>query len=144
MILLNTLLVRKLIKSKQITNRQLKKEHNFAFTVIFLNAFFVITLLPSAIILIGSNIVGYKDATSVASKSATIMNFAFVVGQYFAGFNYTFSFLLNLKFNKLFRKEFFLMIVDIKKLFFRNQQVFSTGINTLTHNSKTTKNQTSK
>jgi hypothetical protein len=144
MILLNTLLVRKLIKSKQITNRELKKEHKFAFTVIFLNAFFVFTLIPSAIILIGSNIVGYKDATSASSKSATIMNFAYVVGQFFAGFNYTFSFLLNLKFNKLFRKEFFLMIVDIKNYFLGNQKKFSNSINTLRNTSKTTKNQSRK
>ena len=128
MILLNTLLIKRLLKSKQIANRQLKKEHNFAFTVVFLNAFFVITLLPSAFILIGSNIVGYKDTTTVSYRTTAIMNFAYVAGQYFAGFNYTFTLLLNLKFNKMFRKEFFKMIFDIKMFVLKRRKLFSSKI----------------
>jgi hypothetical protein len=139
MILLNTLLIKRLIKSKQIANRQLKKEYSFAFTVVFLNAFFVITLLPSALILIGSNIVGYKDTTTVSYKTTAIMNFAYVVGQYFSGFNYTFTLLLNLQFNRLFRKEFIKMILDIKMFTLKRRKLFSSKITSNNLNKESSK-----
>jgi hypothetical protein len=111
---LNLLLIRCLMSSKRKlkkTAANLHRERQFAFTIIALNVFFFLTQLPLGASLILLNI----EQHAAISTNAMLINFAFYVSVYVGLLFNTFSFLVYLCFNKIFRKEFFLMLVSIKK-----------------------------
>ena len=118
MFILNISLIRNLIITKKSLNitRSLSREFNFSFSIIALNMLFLISLLPNMVSLILLNIFQYGFKSQLTSKNLAIINFGFSISIFFITYNYAFPFLVNLKFNKLFRNEF---VLFIKKLRFK-------------------------
>ena len=118
MFILNISLIRNVLSMKKKLNitRSLSRELNFSFSIIALNMLFLISLLPNMVCLILLNIFQYGFKSQLTSKNLAIINFGFSISIFFITYNYAFPFLVNLKFNKLFRNE---LVLFIKKLRFK-------------------------
>ena len=137
-ILMNTYLIKRLIESKKklFVKKQLKKEYNFAFAVVFLNVLFIVTLLPSGIVLILLNLTGYRNTVTLSVRTSAIVNFSNLLTQYFAMYYNAFAFFVNLKFNKLFKKEFFSLVKRFSRISLckkENQVSDSSNSSRITH-----------
>lgn len=105
MIIANSILIKILIKSKQKFKKDLslKSEYQFAFSLIFVNLFFLLTMIP-----IGVTTLFYyvylkaHEGTSPLFYKATLYVF---VSAFILLLNFTLQFLIHLLFNKLFQKE---------------------------------------
>jgi hypothetical protein len=117
MFIFNITIIKNLRRMKNNLNitRELNREYNFSFSIIALNMLFIISLLPNVVTLILLNVVQYGYKAQISSKSYAIINFCFSISILIATYSHVFPFLVNLKFNKLFRKEFYLFI-RIKKI----------------------------
>jgi hypothetical protein len=104
---LNFLLIRCLIESKKKINKDkhLKKERQFAITIIALNCLFFVTQLPLGASLILLNVKQY----AIIPTNTALIRLIFFVAVYIALLFNTLSFMVYLTSNKLFRKEFFQM-----------------------------------
>lgn len=109
MILMNILLVIKVLKSKRKfkKDKNRNKEINLAFSVIGINICFLITLIPTTVWVILTQI--NKESTK-PSTLAFLNLFEIIVGCV-ALYNYSFGLVIHLIFNSVFRNEF--------KLFFK-------------------------
>lgn len=91
----------------------IRKEHQFAVTIFVLNIFFIIIYSPLAVTIVLSGIYYYDP--SLASPTWIAGNtLAFNISVYIGLLNNILPFFVNLKFNKLFRKEFINMLHDLK------------------------------
>ena len=104
-IILNTILIYKLIKSKKGLNisRSLNKEYRFAFTTVMLNFAFIITQAPLFVWTVYIDILSQKSG--VDPRLMALSNFLYLVFTLFASYLYGSIFFVNLLFNKLFQKE---------------------------------------
>ncbi|CAF0953843.1 unnamed protein product [Brachionus calyciflorus] len=119
----NTLLIRFVIVSRQEFKNNLnswRKKQNFAFSIIAMNIFFLFNLIPVAITTILFNI--YQTNPQILAG----VNLATFISIYISILNQSCPFLINLKFNKLFFKEFVNMIKELKGFVTRNKVVHST------------------
>ena len=116
MLILNISLIRNLLNMKKKLNmtRSLSRELNFSFSIIALNILFLISILPNMVCLILLNIYQYGFKSQLTSKNLVIINLAFSASLYFLTYNFSFPFFVNLKFNKLFRKEFLLLLKNLR------------------------------
>ena len=116
MIILNISLIRNLfiMKKKFNMTRSLSRELNFSFSIIALNVLFLISILPNIVCLILLNIYQYGFKSQLTSKNLVIINLTFSVSIFFLTYNYVFPFFVNLKFNKLFRKELVLFLKNLR------------------------------
>lgn len=105
MIIINTLLILTLFASKSKIKHKIdtkiKREHNFALSLIILNLFFLVNLIPYSITTVLVNLSQFKTLDKLI-----IAALAFVISSYIALLNNVLPFLIHLKFNKLFAKEF--------------------------------------
>lgn len=101
----NIWLIRILFKSRQKVNNDssMKKDYNFAFSLIALNIFFLITLIPMAINTVLIHVFYYQNKNSPLFYGASLSIF---ITTYISSLNFAIPFLLHLEFNKLFKKEF--------------------------------------
>ena len=119
-IVINTLLVYNLIKCKaKFKTISLKKEYTFALSVAALNVMFIISLLPFVFTVVILKVM--NQLNMIATKTYIIVNFTYAVGLFtFGSYNYCFQFLVNLKFNSIFRHELINWLKEIKLLHRRN------------------------
>ena len=112
MFVFNISIIKNLIRKKNSLNisRDFNREYNFGFSIIALSVLFIVTLLPNAISLVLLNVVQYGYKSQISSKNLAIINLCFNLSVLIASYNHAFPFLVNLKFNKLFRREFILFI----------------------------------
>lgn len=84
----------------------MKKEHQFAKSIIALNVLFFMALTPITICQLMQNIYSYTfPVTSSTPKILAIFNFFFYISVYIGLFNNSLPFIVNLTVNRLFRKE---------------------------------------
>ena len=110
-LLLNIVLIVKLIRvKKMLTNRDtfMLRECKFALTLIVLNVLFILTLIPTIIALIYSNMM---------TNIPEMVNFVRHLSQLISSYNYCFNFFINLITNAMFRREF-IKIFNLNKLLF--------------------------
>lgn len=108
-LVINILLIKSLIESKRKikTEQSLKREHSFAITLIAMNIFFLINLLPLATTLIILFMIRYDNLKLVGAT------FAFAIAYYISILNNVMPFCIHLKFNRLFYKEFTFVLKNI-------------------------------
>ena len=117
MLIGNVLLIRALVKSKKKTHSSsskssrssMRKEVQFTISILAINMLFMIVYLPLAVTLYISGILAYNPSLASATfKAGNAL--AFHISLYIAFLNNSLPLLINLKFNHLFRKEFYQMI----------------------------------
>ena len=111
-----------------------EKDRKFAFTVMILNLFFLITQIPSVIATICLWKTGANKSSHIKTKNSMIAYFLYLFTILFASFNLISVFAINLTFNKMYRKiflELFQAIFDSKK-----RKIQSSGTGKSDSNSK--------
>lgn len=117
MIIFDVLLIMKIIQSKKNVNRAkykdwLKKESNFAISIIFSNAFFLLTLTPFSFVQIAISLAPFLQ---ISNPFVLItLNMLFYISGCFYYSYFSFLFLVYLAFNKNFRRNFASFIFRIK------------------------------
>lgn len=113
-IIINYFLINKLIKTKsKFKTNNLKREYSFAISIAALSIFFILSLLPFVVTVSFLKILKHLNMTT--TKIYIIVNFCYSVSVVlFTSYMYCFQFLINLKFNSLFRQEFLNMFKEIK------------------------------
>ena len=113
----NVILIRALIQSKlrskgQTLNKSpqksMKKEIQFTVAILSMNMIFIVVYLPLTVTLYISGILAYNPSLASATfKAGNAL--AFNISVYIAFLNNSLPLLINLKFNHIFRKEFYEM-----------------------------------
>jgi hypothetical protein len=111
LIALNTLSVRKLIKLRSNLNLSLKKEIRFAKILFVLVWLFCLFNLPLSIVVIIQIVYQYFNVSN--SSQLNSINFLIDITRVLAWSYYGFGFLINVVFNRIFRKNF-LNIIGIR------------------------------
>lgn len=112
MFIINIILIRILIKSKLNLrmDKSLRKEIHFSLSIVALNIMFLITSLPLSYFIIWLNV--YPNGLDTVVKQVTYeMNYT--IAAYFLTFDYCLQFLVNLVFNRIFRREFVKILIWI-------------------------------
>ena len=108
--ILNTILIQKLNTYKKNftynSNHDLKSEYKFSFTIVFVNILFLLTQLPSFIVVIYLNTLDYSGAKVNASRTLAIAQLVFVLTVMLSSFDYLSLFFVNFILSSNFRKEF--------------------------------------
>ena len=119
MLIFNIILIKSLIKTKRNLNidRSLRKEEKFARSILALNFLFFVTSLPYLIALVLLNLFQYSSKSTFSSSDIALINFCLTIAISISAYNYGLPCLVNLYFNKLFREEFFNLLLAIKKFF---------------------------
>ena len=116
LVITNILLVRKLLKVKNVltTSISLRREYKFALTITILNFIYAFSNLVSLVSLVLINVYGYNQTyVSTTSDESAIASFVYICANLFATFtNCDLLFFVNLLSNKKFRKE-------AQKIFFK-------------------------
>lgn len=114
-IIINYFLIYKLIKTKsKFKTNNLKREYSFALSITALSIFFILSLLPFVVTVIFLKILKHLNMTT--TKMYIIVNFTYSSSLIlFSSYIYSFQFLINLKFNSLFRQEFLSMFKNFKQ-----------------------------
>jgi hypothetical protein len=122
-IIINSFLIKRLIqlKSKINKNKISKNEHNFSSSIVALSTFFIISLLPLVVSLIMFQIMQKLNMTN--TKAYVIANFFYNFSLLVSSYNYCFQFLVNMKFNLIFRKEFIMFYFEIKAKFHNKSDI---------------------
>ena len=109
MIVSDIILIYKLKKEKG--ERYSKKEKSFSHSVLVLSILFLVTHLPFGILLTYQTILEFRHTNYKTDFTISLLyEFSLIITAY----NYVFPTLVNLKFNKLFREEFSI-ILGLKK-----------------------------
>lgn len=116
-ILINTLLIYKVIKTKAKYKKTsaAKKEYNFIRSIVALSVFFIVSLAPFVITLTVLNIM--SQLNQITTKAYLIVYLTYGLSILLSSYNYCFGFFVNLIFNSLFRHETVKFFKSIKKLF---------------------------
>ncbi|CAF0891700.1 unnamed protein product [Brachionus calyciflorus] len=122
MFLSNLFLIKKVIESRSKFKNL--KETNFAFALIISNILFTITLIPFSVYLIMVMIRIFGDFKDESMKSFLALFETITI--LIACYNYSFTLIIQIIFNKCFRKEFFKVINSLKIKCFRNSNQIST------------------
>ena len=94
-------------------NRVSRKENQFVYSIIAYNVLFIAFLLPLAFTYIAYEIL--KDIPGLqAQKNIATLTLVNNISVFLSSFNFTFAFPVNLKFNRVFRKEFVSIFKDFK------------------------------
>lgn len=129
MLICNSILVKLIISSKRKFKRnngkrsESTKEYQLAFSIIALNIIFLITNVPIAIVLILDNY--FSNEFNGSRVSAAIFLLLHYIFGYFGSLNYILTFPINLKFNKIFRIEFFKTLSYLKSILTKNKKEFT-------------------
>ena len=122
MVLGNIFLIRALIKSKRRSRGKkqsktalssMKKEVQFTISIFAMNLMFMIVYLPLTITVYTSGFLAFFPNLASASFKATNA-LVFNISVYIAFLNNTLPLLINLKFNKIFRKELINMLFEVR------------------------------
>ena len=107
----------KSIKTNASTSRASKKEFPFINSIIAMDVFFLISLLPLAVTLVISNI--YTYIPSIGSPGNVAANrLAYFISIYFSVTANIFTFVVTLMFNKLFKRELLSILTRIRSKLF--------------------------
>ena len=114
-LIINSILMFKLkrIKTYFLSNPELKKEYYFAYSIAAFNVFFLVTLVPY---LCSCLLMGFVNALgfSIISRTYVISNMISNISITLTLYNFCFSFMINFKFNVLFREEVLHLYYKIK------------------------------
>jgi hypothetical protein len=114
MIIFNIIMIRKILSTSQKANFKQSslrgKEYQFTLAVMSFDVYFLITNFPLSVFYIVFDVNYYSGAFSVDPEFGAYFNMLFYVFVDISFIEQTFSFFMNLGFNKLFRKELLLMI----------------------------------
>lgn len=101
-LILNSILIRALfqLKQKVCNRRSMKKEASFTFSIIIMNLFYYLNLIPIAVVLI------YFNLMQKNSSKFSMLKLIGPLCAYISMINQCFPFVINFIFNKVFRKEF--------------------------------------
>jgi len=105
---INSILICKLLNVRKRSGlaRSLSKEHQFAFTIIILNFFYLVLELPILVSVVFVNLYGYTETfISRTSNESAIASFVYVCSYITTSFVYVSLFFVNLLSNRVFRKE---------------------------------------
>lgn len=120
MIKLNGFLIYKIVKSRRRANhcssKTQKKDYYFAVSIITLNILFLLTQTPLLICLILLNMFQYSVLYGTSIEVAWA-NFFYTISLIVSSYNYAFTFLVNLKYNRLFRSEFMKLVCFLKRFY---------------------------
>lgn len=119
----NIFLIYKVIESKKKINSN--RETNFLFTVIISNVIFLVALIPFSINLLIRLIVlvNPEIETQIAGYLTFITLFE-TIGRIIMCFNFSAGLILQIFFNKIFRREFVQIIADVSSFFgIKNQKI---------------------
>jgi hypothetical protein len=116
MIGLNVSLIRTLINSKRKFSRNdsMRKEYEFAFGLVANNLFYFLLLGSLLVSVLVSNYLAYIAQVSPQSRANTNSSLALNITAYISFLNNSITFFTNLIFNKIFRKEFFDLLIFIR------------------------------
>lgn len=114
-ILMDIVLLKKLKISKSKLDKNNRRENQFASSVIILNTLFALSLAPLLIVRFLLNIYAYGEPRTQVSVQVQLLNLLNLFAYYIYAYNIVFSFFVYIKFNKLFRKEFFRILSRIYK-----------------------------
>ncbi|CAF0716554.1 unnamed protein product [Brachionus calyciflorus] len=101
--ILNTILIKAFVEQKQKVSAQktMRKEMIFAFSIIIMNSFYFVNLIP-----IGVSLIFYNIYQNDPVKFSIVTFYSFLA-MYITALNNCFPFIINLIFNKIFYREFF-------------------------------------
>lgn len=113
MILLDVLIIRKMRASSKLSSKQAsfsQKEHDFTIAVLAYDVFFLITSLPITIYLIVNSFLAYSGVLKSDPVLAAGYSIFYGVVLNFSHCKQSLMFFMNIGFNKLFRREMFLLL----------------------------------
>ena len=121
-IVINSFLIYKLIKTKSRFRHNVasKREYKFAYSISALSVFFIVSLTPFVLTLLLLTFMSQANLKNTKAYLVTTLCYGISVG--LTTYNYCFVFLINLRFNSLFRDETVKFLKGCKKYFFKNQQ----------------------
>ena len=107
-LIMNSFLMYKLKRSKLyfLNNNELKKEYYYSYSIAVFNIFFIISFVPYIGGLMMLFIVQNISGVTAISRIYVIAVFCYNIGVFSTTFTYCFAFLINFRFNVLFREEF--------------------------------------
>ena len=107
-LVMNSFLMYKLKRSKLyfLNNNELKKEYYFSYSIAAFNIFFIVLFLPYIGGLMMFFIVQNMPGVTAISRIYVIALFCYNIGVFSTTLTYCFAFLINFRFNVLFRHEF--------------------------------------
>ena len=119
-IVINSFLIYKLIKTKNRFKNNLtsKREYKFAYSISALSVFFIVSLTPFVICVILLNFM--TQANLVNTKAYLVATLCYGISVGLTTYNYCFVFLINLRYNSLFRSETIKFFKECK-LYLRKQ-----------------------
>ena len=119
--IMNTFLIYKVFKIKNriraltSVRNSIKRDYNFAVSVIALNIVFLVSLIPSCIGRIVLNMVRYEETSLILTKEVALARLFSSIGMTITTMDFCFDLLVNLAFNKIFKEEF---LKFFKEMFF--------------------------
>lgn len=116
MFLINLYLLSK-VRESQKKFKDSKYELRFSFTVMASSIIFLISLLPNIVWIILSNMFQSNKKMERRQTYAAFLSLLEVFSLLFSFINYSFNFLIHFAFNNIFRKEIFLILQKIIKIF---------------------------
>ena len=113
-VLLNVVLIYKLTEQKhklRIRSRDMTREYRFAFSILILNALYIVTETPNFVMTIYVSASGYNQASEPTTRVQALASLIYYFTLVLILFRCDCLFLVNLLVNKVFRREFVSMLM---------------------------------
>lgn len=107
--------------SNQGRNLFLKKEVNYGLTLFALNVLFLITHTPMFVVLIMQEMSDYFLPTSLSRDYVDHVYFINLISMSMSSVFYSSTFFINIRFNRMFCREFFQILSELKSIRLRNR-----------------------
>ena len=124
-IISSTIILHTLIKSRKNINlsRSMKNEYKFAFTILILNALFIISQTPLIVSLVYLNVIGYDESAPVNTSQLAIGNFFHTATVAIGTYMFISIFFVNMIFNKIYRRELFSTLIGMLNFLLHKQRI---------------------